>query len=81
MTLRRCCSRCPDTGCWTCRWSRTAAGGVLVETYAAEAACPRCGVFTVGVHERPVRRVKDLPHGTVPLRVRCTKDLGQGLLC
>ena len=42
---------------------------VLVETVLAEAACPGCGVFTGQVHERPVRRLKDLPHGAVPLRV------------
>jgi transposase len=42
---------------------------VLVEALAEEAACPRCGVFTSRVHDRPVRRVKDLPHGSVPLRV------------
>ena len=42
---------------------------VLVEAVADEAACPHCGVFSRVVHERPVRRVKDLPHGNVPLRL------------
>jgi len=42
---------------------------VLVEAVAEEAACPHCGVFSRVVHERPVRRVKDVPHGRVPLRL------------
>jgi transposase len=51
--------------------SREDDGGrrVLVETVAAEGACPDCGVFTGRVQDRPVRRVKDVPHGTLPLRV------------
>ncbi len=42
---------------------------VLVETATSEAACPACGMFSSRVQDRAVRRVKDLPHGTVPLRV------------
>jgi transposase len=51
--------------------SREPDGGrrVLVEAVADEAACPACGVFSRLVHERPVRRVKDLAHGDIPLRV------------
>jgi transposase len=51
--------------------SAEADGGrrLLVETCSWDAACPDCGVFSAAVHERPVRRVKDLPHGSVPLRV------------
>src|SRR3954469_4229533 len=51
--------------------SRAPDGGrrVLVETMIDEAACPDCGVFSRDVHERPVRRVKDLPHGPKPLVV------------
>src|SRR4051794_312699 len=53
----------------------------LVETLASEGACPACGVFSGRVQDRPVRRVKDLPHGPAPLRVwvrkrryRCLED-------
>ena len=42
---------------------------VLVETVAVEDGCPGCSVISTRVHERPVMRVKDLPHGPVPLRV------------
>lgn len=42
---------------------------VLVETLAREGWCPSCGVSSARVHERPVSRVKAVPHGLVPLRV------------
>lgn len=32
--------------------------------------CPSCGVLTSAVHARRTRRVKDLPHGRDPLRLR-----------
>ncbi len=42
---------------------------VLVETLVGEGFCPSCGVLSRSVKDRPTRRVKDLPHGLVPLRV------------
>ena len=42
---------------------------VLVESVAAEGGCPACGVASVVIKDRPVRRVKDLPHGDTALRV------------
>ena len=42
---------------------------VLVETAAAEDGCPSCGVLSSRIHERPLVRVADLPHGVAPLRV------------
>ncbi len=42
---------------------------VLVESEATEGGCPSCGVLSALVKDRPTSRVKDLPHGPVPLRV------------
>ena len=42
---------------------------VLVERVADEAGCPVCGVMSGRIKDRPTSRVKDLPHGLVPLRV------------
>lgn len=51
---------------------------VLVEMDDPGGGCPSCGVISTRVHERPVRAVKDLPHGAVPLRVSV---LGRRLRC
>ena len=42
---------------------------VLVESVAGEGGCPACGVLSALIKDRPTSRVKDLPHGPVPLRV------------
>ena len=42
---------------------------VLTESTAAEGGCPARGVLSGSVKDRPTCRVKDLPHGLVPLRV------------
>ena len=42
---------------------------VLVESLATEGGCPGCGVLSALIKDRPTSRVKDLPHGVVPLRV------------
>ena len=42
---------------------------VLVESVAVEGGCPACGVLSGLIKDRPTSRVKDLPHGQVPLRV------------
>jgi transposase len=42
---------------------------VLVESVAEEGGCPGCGVLSSLIKDRPVSRVKDLPHGPVPLLV------------
>ena len=42
---------------------------VLVESVAHEGGCPSCGVLSALVKDRPTSRVKDLPHGPVPLRL------------
>ena len=42
---------------------------VLVEAVADEGGCPACGVMSALIKDRPTSRVKDLPHGLVPLRV------------
>ncbi len=42
---------------------------VLVESVAAEGGCPACGVLSGRIKDRPTSRIKDLPHGDVPLRV------------
>ncbi|MDP9393214.1 MAG: hypothetical protein M3Q27_02655 [Actinomycetota bacterium] len=39
---------------------------VLVETVVEEGHCPSCGVPSSLIKDRPVRRVKNLPHGAVP---------------
>ena len=58
---------------------------VLIESTAADGGCPACGVLSSLVKERPTCRVKDLPHGLVPLRVwvrkrrfRCVETLCPG---
>ena len=55
---------------------------VLIESTQVEGGCPVCGVLSGLVKERPTCRVKDLPHGLVPLRVwvrkrrlRCAEPL------
>jgi transposase len=42
---------------------------VLVETVATEGGCPSCGVMSSRIKDRPTCRLKDLPHGGVPLRL------------
>ena len=42
---------------------------VLVESLVMEGCCPSCGVMSSGVKDRPVCRLKDLSHGSVPLRL------------
>lgn len=42
---------------------------VLVESVAEEGGCPACGVLSGLIKDRPTSRVKDLPHGPVPLLV------------
>ncbi len=42
---------------------------VLVESAAVEGGCPSCGVLSGRVKDRPTSRVRDLPHGPVPLQV------------
>ena len=42
---------------------------VLVKSVAAEGGCPACGVLSGRIKDRPASRVKDLPHGMVPLQV------------
>ena len=42
---------------------------VLIESLQAEGGCPKCGVLSALVKDRPTCRVKDLPYGLVPLRV------------
>ena len=42
---------------------------VLVESVADEGCCPGCGVLSGLIRDRPRSRVKDLPHGSVPLVV------------
>jgi transposase len=42
---------------------------VVVESVADEGGCPACGVISRLIKDRPTSRVKDLPHGPVPLVV------------
>jgi len=42
---------------------------VLVESLAKDGGCPWCGVISSRVKDRPTCRLKDLPHGSVPLRL------------
>ena len=42
---------------------------VLVESVAEQGGCPGCGVMSGLIKDRPTSRVKDLPHGLVPLVV------------
>ena len=44
-----------------------------MESIEAEDGCPSCGVLSGRVKDRPVSKVKDLPHGAVPLRVQVRK--------
>ena len=46
---------------------------MLVESIEAFAGCPSCGVISSRVKDRPVSRIKDLPHGLLPLRVQVRK--------
>ena len=40
---------------------------VVVENSATEGGCPSCGVMSSRIKDRPLCRLKDLPHGSVPL--------------
>jgi transposase len=42
---------------------------VLVESVTTDGGCPPCGVMSSRIKERRICRLKDLPHGTVPLRL------------
>jgi len=42
---------------------------VLVESVATDRGCPSFGVMSSLINERPICRLKDLPHGRVPLRL------------
>ncbi len=42
---------------------------VLVESLATEGGCPTCGVLSGRIKDRPTSRIRDLPHGQVPLQV------------
>jgi len=42
---------------------------VLVETVATEGGCPSCGVMSSRIKDRPVCRLKDLPHGSLALHL------------
>ena len=42
---------------------------VLVESIAEQGGAPACGVLSSVIRDRPVSRVKDLPHGLVSLLV------------
>ncbi len=42
---------------------------VLVESVAEQGGCPACGVVSGLIKDRPTSRVRDLPHGPVPLKV------------
>ncbi len=42
---------------------------VLVESVATGGGCPACGVLSDWTKDRPTSRIRDLPHGVVPLRV------------
>jgi len=43
---------------------------VVVEGVEDEQGCPDCGVLSGAVHSRRLRLIKDLPHGSRPLRLR-----------
>ena len=42
---------------------------VLVESLADQGGCPACGRAVRADPDRPTRRIKDLPHGQVPLQL------------
>ena len=46
---------------------------MLVASIETTDGCPSCGVLSGRVKDRPVSRIKDLPHGAVALRVRVRK--------
>lgn len=46
---------------------------VLAEVIDSEGGCPSCGVVSGVVKDRSVSRVRDVPHGSVALRVRVRK--------
>lgn len=46
---------------------------VRVESFAKEGGCPSCGVMSSRIKDRPLCRLKDLPHGSVPLHVWVSK--------
>ena len=46
---------------------------VLAEVVDSEGGCPACGVVSSRVKDRPVSRVRDVPHGSVALRLRVRK--------
>ena len=43
---------------------------VLAEVVDSEGGCPACGVVSSRVKDRPLSRVRDVPHGAVALRLR-----------
>ena len=58
---------------------------VLVENSAKQGGCPSCGVMSSRIKDRPLCRLKDLPHGSMPLRLwvckrrfLCTEKLCAG---
>ena len=46
---------------------------VLAEVVDSEGGCPACGVVSSRVKDRPVSRVRDVPHGLVALWLRVRK--------
>ena len=46
---------------------------VLAEVVDSEGGCPACGVVSSRVKDRPLSRVRDVPHGVVALRLRVRK--------
>ena len=42
---------------------------VLVESVAKDGGCPSCGVMSSRIKDRPVCRLKDLPHGSLALHL------------
>lgn len=41
----------------------------LVTADVAAAACPECGVILTSVQDRPTTRPRDIPYGSVPIRL------------
>lgn len=46
---------------------------VLVESAEPDGGCPSCGVLSSLIKDRPISRVRDLPHGSTGLRVSVRK--------
>ena len=45
----------------------------MIESTEETDGCPTCGVLSGRVKDRPVSRIKDLPHASLALRVRVRK--------